>query len=110
VLILAICLPLLATLSTSFGEAKEVCYERNLAKITESFENNRSPQSEYLGGEGWHFDDINNRHLFPLHLFNSLSSAVSLVSFLTWLFCSPHTTPATKELDRACESESPSVQ
>ena len=74
-----ISLPLVATGKPSFQEANDVCYDRNMAKFGDLYE-----------GEEWEFSDLANRVLFPLHLFNSLSTATSLCGFLTWLFCSPH--------------------
>ena len=74
--------------TTSFGEAKDVCYERNLAKLTAFFEE-----------EEWEYDDYAGRFLFPLHQFNSSATLVSLFGFLTWLFFSPHTGENAEGLD-----------
>jgi hypothetical protein len=92
----SICLPLLVTAKSSFGKAKDVCYERQLAKLSDFYE-----------GEEWEFDDYANRHLFPLHLFNSIATIVSLLSFLAWLFHSPHANEGSEEMDRQCNAPPP---
>ena len=54
----------------------------------------------------WGMDDAADWHLFPLHLFNSISIVVSLFGFWVWLFFSPHNTSTepdvAQDLDRTC--------
>jgi hypothetical protein len=66
--ICVICLPLPVTGTTPFGEAKNVWHERNVATLYE--------------GEEREFDDLATRFLFPLHLFSSPATLVSLLNFL----------------------------
>jgi hypothetical protein len=50
----------------------------------------------------WDMDDSVNWHLFPVHLFNSISTAMSLFGFWVWLFFSPHNSDVARQLDRTC--------
>jgi hypothetical protein len=85
-------LPLLVTGATSFGEAEDICHQRQYTKLKNTF-----------GEEEWKFDDLANRHLFPRHLNNCIASAMSLLGFAVWIFFSPHTENESAEaLDRTC--------
>jgi hypothetical protein len=91
-------LPLFATGGASFDVAREECYARTVVR--------------FLGGSSQYdpdyeedkFDDDATRHLFPMHLFNSVSTGVSLFGLCVWLFFSPHTSPVEQDLDRTLGS------
>jgi hypothetical protein len=89
------CLPLFLTGTTSFGAAKDVCYERQLSKLVAMAQREGRPFDKET-----HFPS--HFHLFPLHMMNVLSTVVSLAGLWIWLFFSPHTTPAAVYLDRTC--------
>ena len=57
VVVCVITLPLLATGETSFQDAKGVCYDRNMAKLADFYED-----------EEWAFPDHATRVLFPMPL------------------------------------------
>jgi hypothetical protein len=72
-------LPLLVTGTSSYGAANEVCYDRfSSVRIAWHVD----PESQYYEPD-WDVDavDAANYLLFPVHLFNSISTAVSLFGF-----------------------------
>jgi len=89
-----VCMPLFVTGELSFGAAEEECYERIYAVLAE----------RHARDEDWDFDAKATRRLFPVHLYNSMSTVVSLLGFLSWLFFSPHASKGapggTCDLDR----------
>ena len=85
-------LPLFVTNTTSYGAAKKVCYDRAFSRILDEDSSQYNPDLD--------FDDHASRHLFPQHLFNSLSTVVSLFGLGVWLFFSPHQSDVAKDLDR----------
>ena len=89
VVAVTIVLPLCATGTMSFEEARGICQKRRLALFVEMEEE----------GE---FDDIATHHLLYLqHFMNCLAAITSLCGYATWLFASPHTLRAEAErLDR----------
>ena len=92
VVALVIVLPLLATGTMSFEEAKAVCQKRRLAVFVES-------------GEKGEFDDNADRYLLYLqHFMNCLATVTSLCGYSIWLFASPHTISLEAQgLDRTRE-------
>jgi hypothetical protein len=50
----------------------------------------------------WGMEDGAEYNLFPVHLFNSISTVVSLFGFMVWLFFSPHMADVARDLDRTC--------
>jgi hypothetical protein len=97
-------LPLLVTGTSSYGAASEVCYDRSVLLRTAWF---ADPESPYYDPE-WDVDadDSALDYLFPVHLFNAISTLVSLFGFGVWLFFSPHKSEResdmAKDLDRTC--------
>ena len=89
VVVVAIVLPLLATGTMSFEEAKGICRKRRLGVFVEKEEE----------GE---FDDVATHHfLYMGHVMNCLATVTSLCGYFIWLFGSPHTLRAEAEgLDR----------
>jgi hypothetical protein len=85
-------IPLFVTNTTSYGAAKKVCYDRAFSRILDEDSSQYNPDLD--------FDDHASRHLFPQHLFNSLSTVVSLFGLGVWLFFSPHQSDVAKDLDR----------
>jgi hypothetical protein len=79
-------LPLLVTGTSSYGAASEVCYDRNFVLRNATFSDIDSPKYD----PDWDMDDSAPWHLFPIHLYNSTSTAVSLFGLWVWLFFSPH--------------------
>jgi hypothetical protein len=57
--------------------------------------------SKYYDPE-WDMDDAADWHLFPVHLFNSIATVMSLFGFWVWLFFSPHNSDVARALDRTC--------
>ena len=76
-------LPLLASGTTSFGDAKAICRERAvMVRILP-------------------FDDAGGHLLFLQHAMNSMATFVSFCGYWTWLVASPHTlTVEVERLDR----------
>ena len=89
-------LPLFVTNTASYGAAEQVCYDRLFSMESAKFLDVDSPDYK----PDWTFDDWATNHLFPQHLFNSLSTVVSLFGFGVWLFFSPHQSDVAKDLDR----------
>jgi hypothetical protein len=89
-------LPLFVTNSTSYGAAEKVCYDRSSSMFNVIFSDEDSPKYN----PDWDMDDNAINHLFPQHMFNSLSTVVSLFGFGVWLFFSPHQSDVAKDLDR----------
>jgi hypothetical protein len=89
-------LPLFVTNTASYGAAREVCYNRAFFRLYAIHGDVDSP--DYY--PDWAMDDNAVWHLFPQHLFNSLSTVVSLFGFGVWLFFSPHQSDMAKDLDR----------
>ena len=96
-------LPLFVTGTTSFGAAREECYDRTVERLHSSFFDIGS-QVVHDPTQDHNFDNVNTRHLFPVHLFNSIATVVSLFGFCVWLFFSPHTSDRTQNLDRTCKT------
>jgi hypothetical protein len=91
-------LPLFMTNTASYGAAGKVCYDRAFSLQSAISGDVGSPDYD----PDWDFDDNNGNHLFPQHLFNSLSTVMSLFGFGVWLFFSPHQSDVAKDLDRTC--------
>jgi hypothetical protein len=47
--------------------------------------------------------DRRNNFLFPMHIFKSAATFMSLFGFLVWLFCGPHLGARAENLDRTRE-------
>ena len=100
----ALLLPLMMTTKSTFGEASDICWDRMIAMNEKRGDidwdvilaaDGRSVEDEVGTWENWF-------HLLPVHVFNSISLAVSLACFLIWLFLSPHNSELGKELDKKC--------
>jgi hypothetical protein len=92
----SVVLPLFVTDTASHGAAKRVCHDRSLEKWNVMQLDVNHP---------WHrpdqdVDENANNHIFPQHIFHSVSTLVSLLGFGVWLFFSPHRSDVTKDLDR----------
>jgi hypothetical protein len=94
--------PLYVTGTASFGVAREVCHVKTVVKLKTTFLDADSPEYNSKWTEEDNFDDSADRHLFPVHYFNSISTVVSLLGFGVWLFFSPHNSDMAKDLDRTC--------
>jgi hypothetical protein len=98
----AVLLPLLVTGTSSYGAASKFCYDRFSPLRTAWY---GDPDSDFYDPE-WDLnaDDVAIYHLFPMHLFNSISTVVSLFSFWVWPFFSPHkkSSNVAQNLDRSC--------
>jgi hypothetical protein len=79
-------LPLFFTNTASYGAAGKVCYDRTFARFNATHFN---VESQHYDPE-WDMDDAADWRLFPIHLFNSISTVMSLFGFWVWLFYSPH--------------------
>ena len=93
-------LPLVVTGTSSYGAASEVCRDRfSLVRIA-MYEDANSPYYD----QEWDVDTTYyaTEHLLPVHLFHSISTAVSLFGFWVWLFFSPHKMEMSQNLDRTC--------
>ena len=96
----AVLLPLFVTGTSSYGAASGVCYDRFALLRISWYED---PDSPYYDPE-WDVDADESAvyHLFPVHLFNSISTVVSLFGFWVWLFLGPHKSSVAQDLDRTC--------
>jgi hypothetical protein len=94
-------LPLFVTNTPSYGAARKVCHEWNFewrnATHFDVEHQYYNPEWDMVSMEG---DAL--LHLFPTHLFNSISTVVSLFGFGVWLFFSPHMADVARDLDRTC--------
>jgi hypothetical protein len=89
-------IPLFVTSTASYGAARKVCYGRTFSRLSAINLDEDSPDYD----PDWDMDDRSSNHLFPQHLFKSLSTEVSLFGFGVWLFFSPHQSDVAKDLDR----------
>jgi hypothetical protein len=95
--VLDVLMPLVVTGTLSYGEAERVCYNRTYQRV--------SLMNHAMGNRNWSLKDWADQSLFPIHMYNSIATCVSLVCFLVWFFCSPHMEEAkTAKLDRTRES------
>jgi hypothetical protein len=91
-------LPLFITKTVSYGAARKACHDW-------SFE---WKSVQYLDADNmdynpeWEMEDYASWDLLPSHLFNSISTVVSLFSFWVWLFFSPYMSDMARDLDRTC--------
>jgi hypothetical protein len=93
-------LPLFVTGTSSFGAASEACFGRfSLLRIAWYGD---PGSSYYIPGWDVDTDDNASMRLFPVHLFNSIATVVSLFGFWVWLFFGPHKSDAAQDLDRTC--------
>jgi hypothetical protein len=99
VIVLEMCFPLFLTGETSFGGADDVCRERYIAILMK-----REDEGYYTDIERDLIHVSAGGHLLPGHVFNSISTVVSLLGFTTLLFHSPHTSNVAVDLDRTCTS------
>jgi hypothetical protein len=97
--LLVILLPLFVTNAASHGAASRGCYDRAFAlrNVTRGFD----VDSQHHDPE-WDMDDDATFRLFPVHLFNSIATVMSLFGFWVWLFFSPHNSDIARALDRTC--------
>ena len=91
-------LPLFVTNTPSYGAARKVCHDWNFMHRNVTYFDVNSP--EY--NPEWGMDDNAPWDLFPVHLFNSISTVTSLFGFWVWLFFSPHMDDLARDLDRTC--------
>ena len=92
-------LPLLVTLTTSYGAAREECHDYTIMWVNVTM---FDVDSEFYNPE-WDMEGDALLDLFPTHLFNSISTVVSLFGVWVWLFFSPHMSNLARDLDRACK-------
>jgi hypothetical protein len=83
-------LPLFATQTASYGAARKVCHDYVFVLYNAAYWDVESP----LYDPEW--------DIFAVHLFNSISTVVSLFGFWVWLFFSPHMSDVARDLDRTC--------
>ena len=96
--LLVVLLPLFVTNTPSHGAARKVCYDRTFAWGNVTSFDVDSP----IYDPEWDMSDAAAWNLFPVHLFNSISTVVSLLGFWVWLFFSPHMSEVARDLDRKC--------
>ena len=96
--LLVILLPLFVTNTASYGAASKECYDRTFAwrNVTKFDVDSQDYDPE------WDVDDVAQWRLFPVHLFNSIATVMSLFGFWVWLFFSPHNSDVARALDRTC--------
>ena len=87
-------LPLFVTGTWSYGAASTECYDRAFARLNATY---FDVEAQHYDPD-WEMDDSASFHLFPVHLFNSTSMAVSLFGLCVWLFFSPHL--SVQDMDR----------
>ena len=93
-------LPLFMTGTPSHGAARKACYDR-FSPLRIAWHGD--PESQHhIPDWDVNTEDSAGYHLFPVHLFNSISTATSLFGFWVWLFFSPHKSEQAKHLDRTC--------
>jgi hypothetical protein len=91
--LLVILLPLFVTNTAPYGAAGKVCYDRTFTRWNVTY---LDVDSQHYDPE-WDMDDSADWHLFPVHLFNSIATVMSLFGFWVWLFFSPHNSENTDE-------------
>jgi hypothetical protein len=90
--------PLFVTSTASYGAARKACHDRAfMLKNVTNFDVD-SPNYD----PEWGMDDDAQWRLFPVHVFNSISTVMSLFGFWVWLFFSPHMADVARDLDRTC--------
>jgi len=78
-----ILLPLFVTNTASYGAAGKACYDRTFAWSNVTY---FDVDSQWYDPE-WDMDDNADRALLPIHIFNSISTVMSLFGFCGQLFC-----------------------
>ena len=96
--LLVILLPLFVTNTASYSAASTACYDRTFAWSNVTY---FDVDSQWYDPE-WDMDDNSSWNLFPVHLFNSISTVMSLFGFWVWLFFSPYNSDVARALDRTC--------
>ena len=91
-------LPLFMTNTASYGAARKVCHDYTYMRINVT----RWDIDSQVYDPEWDVEDNAVWHLFPQHLFNSISTVASLFGFWVWLFFSPHMSDVVRDLDRTC--------
>ena len=89
-------LPMFVTNTPSYGAASKVCHDWALMRLNVT----RFDVDHQHYDPEWNMDDNAPWYLFPAHLFNSVSTVVSLFGFWVWLFFSPHMANVARDLDR----------
>jgi hypothetical protein len=89
-----LCGPLLFIGTTSFQEAGDICRLRKIELLIET----ESSDYDYNLAAA-EFDSVASNPLFPMHIFNSLSSVAALACFVVWLLLNPHPGPSAAALD-----------
>jgi hypothetical protein len=97
-------LPLFVTGTASFGAAGEECYAKTVVRLNAKYWDVDSLQYDPDWNEEDNFEDSADRHLFPTHHFNSISTVVSLFGLGVWLFFGPHKSDIAQDLDRTLGS------
>jgi hypothetical protein len=98
-------LPLFVTNTPSYGAAGKVCYDRNFMRLNVTNVNSWDLSMRLNSWDydpEWDMEDNASWGLLPMHLFNSISTVVSLFGFGVWLFFSPHMANVARDLDRTC--------
>jgi hypothetical protein len=93
-----ILLPLFVTNTTSYGAARADCYDMSFALRNVTMFDVDAPKYD----PEWDMDDAADWRLFPVHLFNSIATVMSLFGFWVWLFLSPQNSDVARDLDRTC--------
>ena len=96
VLVLAVLAPLFAAGTFSLGAANKVCGDRREAIFLERKLNN--PDRPELD-----IDDDASYRLLPQYLWNLLAATTSSLSFIAWIFFTPHSSLMALELDVKCK-------
>jgi hypothetical protein len=99
--LLVVLLPLFVTGTSSYGAASKVCYDR-FSPLRVAWYGD--PDSDFYDAD-WDVDadDSATFYLSPVHLFNVISTVVSLFGFWAWMFFSPHKkSNEAQNLDRTC--------
>jgi hypothetical protein len=91
-------LPLFVTNTASYGAAGEVCHDRTFAWKNATRFDVDHPRHD----PEWDMGGFAEERLFPVHLFNSIATVISLFGFWVWLFFSPHNSDVARDLDRTC--------
>ena len=97
-LLRAAVLLMFVTKTPSYGAARKMCHDFTFEWRNVTYFDVDSPKYD----PEWDMDDVAERDLFPVHLFNSISTVVSLFGFWVWLFFSPHMSNVAKDLHRTC--------
>ena len=92
--LLGVLLPLFITNTPSHGAARKSCHDWTFMLNNATHWDVDSPDYN----PEWEMEDSATFHLFPQHLYNSISTVVSLFGFWVWIFFSPHMADVARDL------------